>query len=250
MTQQKWDAAEYAKHASFVTALASDVVELLNSQFSERILDVGCGDGELTAVLQAKGCSLVGTDASASMIESTKRRGIEAYVVDGHELDFQNEFDAVFSNAALHWLLQPEKVIQGAYAALKSDGRFVAEFGGAGNIAALLKAMQEVLDDNEEFGEFKSPWFFPTVEEYKSLLETGGFEVNTIKFIPRPTPLTSGISNWLEIFAEGITAHLSDENRKVFISLVEEKLRPVLYSDEEGWVADYVRLRFSASKTK
>jgi 2-isopropylmalate synthase len=233
MTQQKWDAAEYVKHASFVTALASDVVELLSPQFSERILDVGCGDGELTAVLQAKGCSLVGADVSASMIESTKRRGIEAYVVDGHELDFQNEFDAVFSNAAL-----------------KSDGRFVAEFGGAGNIAALLKAMQEVFDDNEEFGEFRSPWFFPTVDEYKSLLETGGFEVNTIKFIPRPTPLTSGISKWLEIFAEGITAHLSDENRKVFISLVEEKLRPVLYSDEEGWVADYVRLRFSASKTK
>jgi 2-isopropylmalate synthase len=248
MSQQQWDAEEYVNHASFVTALAGDVIELLNPQSGERILDVGCGDGELTAALQDKGCSLVGIDASVSMVESTKRRGLEAYVVDGQELDFHNEFDAVFSNAALHWLLQPEKVIKGVYEGLKAKGRFVAEFGGDGNIAALLKAMQDVFNEHEEFGQFKSPWFFPNTEEYKVLLEKEGFEVNIIELISRPTPLTSGISKWLEIFAEGITAHLTMEQRKIFIGLVEDKLRPILYSEKEGWVADYVRLRFDATK--
>jgi len=248
MSQQKWDAKEYVVHAAFVTALADGVIELLNPQSGERILDIGCGDGELTAALQAKGCLLVGIDASSSMVESTKDKGIEAYVVDGQELNFLNEFDAVFSNAALHWLLQPDKVIKGVYKALKQKGRFVAEFGGDGNIAALLKAMEEVFDENEEFGAFKSPWFFPGIEKYKALLEKEGFDVNAIELIVRPTPLTSGISKWLEIFAEGITANLTTEQRKVFINLVEDKLRLVLYSDEEGWVADYVRLRFEATK--
>lgn len=106
---------------------------------------------------------------------------LKLIVVDGQDLDFHNEFDAVFSNAALHWLLQPEKVIKGVRAALKSKGRFVAEFGGDGNIAALLKAMQEVFKDNKEFGEFKSPWYFPTVNEYQALLEKEGFELNFIE---------------------------------------------------------------------
>jgi len=248
MNQQNWNANEYKEHASFVPSLATDVMGLLNPQKNEKILDVGCGDGELTLKLQKIGCNVIGIDSSPSMVESTKKRGIEAYVIDGHNINFPNEFNAVFSNAALHWLTSPDKVIQGVYLALKPKGRFVGEFGGNGNIAALLKAMAEVFIENKDFGEFKNPWFFPTIEEYKILLEKGKFRVNYIELIPRPTQLKSGIEKWLEIFAEGITNHLNREQKKKFLINVREKLTSVLFTEKGGWVADYVRLRFEAIK--
>ncbi|SMN17302.1 Trans-aconitate 2-methyltransferase [uncultured Candidatus Thioglobus sp.] len=249
MSQQNWDATEYKEHASFVPSLASDVIELLNPQEGEKILDIGCGDGELTYKLKQKGCLAIGIDSSPSMVESTKIRGIEAYIIDGENITYQNEFDAVFSNAALHWLTQPEKVIKGVYLALKSNGRFIAEFGGDGNIAALLEAMQRVFQENKEFGEFKIPWYFPTTEAYKLLLERVGFKVKYIELIPRPTPLKSGVEKWLEIFAEGIIKELTPEQKNVFLVAVKDKLTPVIYTKKDGWVADYVRLRFEATKT-
>ena len=248
MSQQNWDATEYKKHASFVPTLANDVIDLLNPQAGESILDFGCGDGELTFKIQESGCSVIGIDSSQSMIESTRNRGIEAYVMDGHSIDYQNRFDAVFSNAALHWLTQPEKAIKGICTSLKKNGRFVAEFGGDGNIAALLKAIREVFEDNREFGEFQMPWFFPSKDEYKRLLEKAGFQVYYIELIPRPTPLKSGVENWLKIFAEGITSHLNQEQKKTFLASVKNKLLPILYTEQNGWVADYVRLRFAATK--
>lgn len=249
MSQQNWNASEYVKHASFVPTMANDVVALLNPQEGEAILDVGCGDGELTRLLQEKGCSVIGIDSSPSMIEMAKNRGIKAYVIDGHNIAYQNRFDAIFSNAALHWLTQPEKVVKGAYLALKENGRFVAELGGKGNIAALLRAMQEVFEENAEFGEFHMPWFFPSVKEYKGLLEQAGFHVKYIELIARPTPLKSGVEKWLEIFAAGIINHLSREQKTTFLRSVKGKLLSVLYTEQNGWVADYVRLRFEATKT-
>ncbi|MFZ3037412.1 MAG: class I SAM-dependent methyltransferase [Rugosibacter sp.] len=249
MSQQNWNASEYVKHASFVPTMANDVMGLLDPKEGEVILDVGCGDGELTQKLQEKGCSVIGIDSSPSMIETAKNRGIESYVMDGHNIPYQNKFDAVFSNAALHWLTQPERAIKGAYLALKVNGRFVAEFGGKGNIAALLKAMQEVFEENADFGQFHMPWFFPSVEEYQGLLEQAGFHVKYIELIPRPTPLKSGVEKWLEIFAEGITSHLSQEQKTVFLGSVKNKLLSVLFTEQSGWVADYVRLRFEATKT-
>lgn len=171
--------------------------------------------------------------------------------MDGHCITYSNQFDAIFSNAALHWLSQPEQVIQGAFQALKARGRFVAEFGGAGNIAALLHAMQAVFSEHPDFGQFNMPWYFPSAAEYQLLLEQAGFEVMSIALIPRPTPLSSGIEKWLEIFAEGIIRHLSQAQKTVFLVAVRDKLLPSLYSKESGWVADvadYVRLRFTAIK--
>lgn len=249
MSQQNWIASEYVKHASFVPTMANDVVGLLDPKEGEVILDVGCGDGELTQKIQEKGCSVIGIDSSPSMIETAKRRGIESYVMDGHNIPYQKKFDAVFSNAALHWLTKPEKAIKGAYLALKENGRFVAEFGGKGNIAALLKAMQEVFEENADFGQFHMPWYFPSVEEYQGLLEQAGFHVKYIELIPRPTPLKSGVEKWLEIFAEGITSHLSQEQKTAFLGSVKGKLLSVLFTEQTGWVADYVRLRFEATKT-
>lgn len=249
MSQQNWNASEYIKHASFVSTMANDVLGLLDPKEGEVILDVGCGDGELTQKIQEKGCSVIGIDSSPSMIETAKKRGIESYVIDGHNIPYQNQFDAVFSNAALHWLTQPDKVIEGVYSALKENGRFVAEFGGRGNIAALLKAMQEVFDENTDFGQFQMPWYFPSVEEYQGRLEQAGFQVKYIELIPRPTPLKSGVEKWLEIFAEGITSHLSQEQKTAFLDSVKGKLLSVLFTEQSGWVADYVRLRFEATKT-
>lgn len=249
MPQQNWNASEYVKHASFVPALANDVIGLLDPKEGEVILDIGCGDGELTQKLQQKGCSVIGIDSSPSMIEAAKSRGIESYVIDGHNIPYRNKFDAVFSNAALHWLSQPDKTIKGAYLALKKNGRFVAEFGGKGNIAALLKAMQEVFEENADFGQFHMPWFFPSAEEYQRLLEQAGFHAKYIELITRPTPLKSGVEKWLEIFAEGITSHLSQEQKTAFSGFVKDKLLSVLYTEQSGWVADYVRLRFEATKT-
>ncbi|MBQ0720557.1 MAG: methyltransferase domain-containing protein [Gammaproteobacteria bacterium] len=248
MQKQEWNAPEYSEHAAFVSSMAGGVLALLNPQPGEHILDLGCGDGELALTIQQQGCTVVGIDASASMVESAKARGINAQLVDGHALDFHNEFDAVFSNAALHWLTEPEKVIKGVHGALKNNGRFVAEMGGDGNIAALLKAMAEVFEENPSFGTFKHPWYFPTVDGYKNRLEKAGFMLEAIELIPRPTPLESGLEKWLEIFADSISSQLNKQQKPQFFSAVKEKLSPVLYSEKDGWVADYVRLRFAAIK--
>jgi len=248
MSHQKWNATEYETHVSFVPALANDVIELLNPREGERILDIGCGDGQLTLKIKEKGCSVLGIDFSANMVEAAIRRGVEAILMDGHNIHFIDEFDAVFSNAALHWFTEPEKVIESVYRALKHNGRFVGEFGGKGNISALIEAMQEVFNENGEFGNFKLPWYFPGATEYKASLEKHGFKVNYIELIPRPTPLESGIEKWLEIFAQSIISHLSSDQKRFFLQAVKEKVTPVLYSNEKGWVADYVRLRFKASK--
>ncbi len=248
MSQQTWNASEYTRHAAFVPSMAHDVIELLNPQKGEVVLDVGWGDGDLTAKIQERGCSVIGIDTSPSMIEAAKSRGIEAYIADGHNIDFYNKFDAVFSNAALHWLTNPASVLTGVYRALKQDGRFVGEFGGNGNIAALLNAMKETFNENPRFGTFNMPWYFPSADEYKNLLESSGFSVNYIERIQRPTPLISGIEKWLEIFANGITSHLGREQKSIFLKSVKDKLVSVLYTDENGWMADYVRLRFLATK--
>ena len=253
MAQQNWDASEYRQHAAFVALLARDLIDLLNPQPGEAILDIGCGDGRLSAEIQQLACTVTGVDSSPSMVAASKHRGIQAYLLDAHHLHAQrtikqSSFDAVFSNAALHWLNEPEKVIQGVHAALKPQGRFVAEFGGHGNIAALLKAMKEVFDENSSFGEFRHPWYFPKPDQYQTLLKKHGFKVKSIELIPRPTPLNSGLEKWLAIFANSITGHLTAEQNKVFLAAVTDKLKAVLYTRENGWVADYVRLRFEAIK--
>ena len=137
---QIWDAEQYSENARFVSDLGASVIELLAPRSGERILDLGCGDGALTKKLAEHECRVVGVDASPQMTAAARRLGLDARVMDGHELRFDHEFDAVFSNAALHWLKQPEKVIAGVWRALKPGGRFVGEFGGSGNVATIVAA--------------------------------------------------------------------------------------------------------------
>jgi 2-isopropylmalate synthase len=183
------------------------------------------------------------------MVEAACARGIKAYVMNGEHLPFTENFDAVFSNAALHWMLNAEEVVAGVGKALRKGGRFVGEFGGYGNVEHLVSAIKAEFADHPEYGQFKNPWFFPHESTYKGIMEEHGFTVTSIALIPRPTPLKTGVKEWLTIFADHAISALTAEQRERFISGVEERVRPFLYDPKDGWVADYVRLRFHAVKS-
>ena len=245
---QTWDPDRYARNARFVSDLGTPVVELLAPRAGERILDLGCGDGALTAKLVEVGCDVVGVDASPAQIEAAKKLGVAAHVLDAEHLHFDAEFDAVFSNAALHWMRNPDKVIAGVHRALKPSGRFVAEFGGHGCVAKIKKALVDALNRRGINGEAASPWYFPTVEDYSQRLIRGGFDPTYIALIPRPTPLPGDVTSWLETFAESFTSTLHPADGPAFLAEVQEALRPELCDADGKWTADYVRLRFSAKK--
>jgi SAM-dependent methyltransferase len=246
--QQTWDPGRYARNARFVADLGAPVVDLLAPRPGERILDLGCGDGVLTTKLASMGCHVIGVDTSARQIDAARKLGLDVRVANGETLDFEGEFDAVFSNAALHWMSDPAKVITGVCRALKPHGRFVAEFGGHGCVAKIKKALVEALDRRGINGEAANPWFFPTVEDYSQQLTSGGFVVNYIALIPRPTPLPGDVTGWLETFAESFTTALPPAERPSYIAEVQEALRPELCDAEGKWTADYIRLRFAANK--
>jgi len=227
------------------------VLDLLNPQPGERILDLGCGDGVLTEKLVAAGADVVGIDSSSDMITSAKRRGLDARIADAYHLGFNSEFDAVFSNAAMHWMKRdPDAVIRGVHRALKPGGRFASEMGGFGCVAAITVALCATLDD---FGMRDPasliPWYFPKPDEYRQRLERAGFRVDHIALIPRPTPLPTGMRGWLETFAIPFTKALPEVQRPAFLDAVTERLRPVLCDFQGNWTADYMRLRFLAIKS-
>jgi trans-aconitate methyltransferase len=248
MTQQLWNSQTYATNARFVADLGMPVVEWLNPQPGDRLLDLGCGDGALTIKLKNLGCEVVGVDASADLIATARSLGLDAHVMDGHNLAFDRPFDAVFSNAALHWMQQPEQVIAGVTRSLKPGGRFVGEFGGAGNVAtihqALMAGMQALGYDSQSL----NPWYFPTPTEYQTQLEAAGFQVTRIELIPRPTPLPTGVRGWLETFANPFTQALPEDERSRFLDTIVKTVQPKLCDPSGQWIADYVRLRFVAIK--
>lgn len=254
--RQAWNAQQYTTHASFVPELGAPVLEWLAPQSGEHILDLGCGDGALTLRLQDAGAQVLGVDASANMIAAAQARGLNARVMDGTALDFSRDdavkaaggFDAVFSNAALHWMLDPNAVIAGVVRALKPGGRFVGEMGGLGNVATLLAAMQDSFAQHPDFGPFENPWFFPSEADYAARLSAQGLRVQRMALIPRPTPLPSGVREWLITFSAGITRRLDTAQKERFLDDVTERLRPTLW-DGSQWVADYVRLRFFADRS-
>lgn len=246
--QQTWRADEYAKDAGFVSELGSPVLTLLNPQPGEQILDLGCGDGTLALQIQKAGSSVIAVDFSPSMIAAAQAKGLDAAVMSGEALTFESEFDAVFTNAALHWMLDYQAVITGVYRALKPKSRFVGEFGGFGNIAIIREAIAATFLAYPDLGTFQSPWYFPTTEAYTEALTAGGFTVDYIELIPRPTPLKAGLEAWLKIFLDQAIATFTPEQQNLFLETVTAKAKPKLYDDKTGWTADYVRLRFAATK--
>jgi trans-aconitate methyltransferase len=245
---QRWDPDTYKRNAAFVPALGRPLIELLAPQAGERVLDLGCGDGVLTAELAALGVAVVGVDGSAEQVAAAKARGLEAQVADGQALAFPAVFDAVLSNAALHWMKDADAVIDGVWRALKPGGRFVAEMGGAGNVQHIVTALVEALDRRGLDGAAAVPWFFPTPEDYRARLERRGFTVRRMEHFQRPTPLAGDVAGWLETFAESFTRQLPADERAHYIGEVSAALRPHLCDAEGRWTADYVRLRFAAAK--
>jgi trans-aconitate methyltransferase len=243
---QHWNAAKYARNARFVSDLGMPVLELLAPRSGERILDLGCGDGALTLKLQQSGCTVTAVDASDDMVQAASQLGLDARVVDCERLSFTNEFDAVFSNAALHWMLSANDVVAGVARALKPGGRFVAEFGGYGNVATVTAAVNEALASRQL--KIDHPWFFPAPDIYQDMLESNGFNVQHIELFPRLTPLPGEISAWLETFYKPFLSAVPESEWAMFVADVCTQLEPNLLDDSGIWHVDYVRLRFAAIK--
>jgi SAM-dependent methyltransferase len=246
MPPQSWDPERYIRNAGFVPELGRPVLEWLAPRAGERILDLGCGDGTLTAEIVAAGCEVVGVDSSAEQVAAARARGLDARVADATRLAFDAEFDAVFSNAVLHWIRTPDDVIAGVARALAPGGRFVGEFGGAGNVARIAGALEAALARRGLDPRAVNPWYFPSPEKYGERLAAHGFRVERIELIPRPTPVPTGIRGWLETFGGPFTSAVAAGEREEFVSEVERELEPALRQAEGTWIVDYVRLRFAA----
>ena len=247
--EQHWSARRYAKTAHFVPELGAAVLDLLAPYPGERVLDLGCGDGVLTERIVASGAAVVAVDAAPDMVAAACARGIDARVMRGQDLTFEREFDAVFSNAALHWMRPPEAVLSGVRRALKPGGRFVGEMGGHNNTAAIIVALSAVLGRRGRDAHQLSPWYFPSAGAYREKLEAAGFSVEDIRIIPRPTALPTSIEPWLDTFGEAFFGALLEPDRLAARAEVANLLRPVLVDETGTWIADYVRLRFRATRS-
>jgi trans-aconitate methyltransferase len=243
-----WDPQRYARNARFVSELGEPLLQLLEPQPDEIILDLGCGDGALTEKIADYGCKVIGVDSSLPQLQASKSRRVNAVVMDGHALGFKQRCDAVFTNAALHWMKKPERVIDGVRRALKPQGRFVGEFGGKGNVETIRSALYAALAKRDIDPVAVDPWYYPSSEEYSQLLSKAGFKLAFIELIPRPTKLPGDILGWLEIFAQPFTIAVTEQERSSFLQEVRNELASSLRDSSGSWFADYVRLRFKATK--
>ncbi|MEI7577687.1 MAG: class I SAM-dependent methyltransferase [Armatimonadota bacterium] len=249
MSAQTWDPKQYRENAGFVAFYGASVLDLLGDVSGQRILDLGCGDGVLTASLAEKGASVLGIDSSAEMISDAVGRGLDASVMDATALSFENEFDAVFTNAVLHWIRDHDAVLSGVHRALKPDGRFVGEFGGHGNIAAVRTALLAGVARLGYDITDRYPHNYPTETAFRQRLVMAGFEVESTEIIHRPTPLPEGVRGWYATFGKSALAGLSPEEAEEAVAHAEYLLQQSLCDDQGIWIADYVRLRFVAHRS-
>jgi trans-aconitate methyltransferase len=245
---QTWDPQAYGQNGAFVHGLAGGVLEWLAAQPGERILDLGCGDGQLTGRIATSGASVVGLDASPQMAAAARSRGIAVDEGSAESLPYAaNSFDAVFSNAALHWVRDQDAMLAEVRRVLKSGGRLAAEMGGLGNIAAIRVALMAVMARHGFDGREDNVNYYPTAEAYSRRLERHGFTVERVALIPRPTPLAEGgMSGWIRTFRRGVLDTLPEPMRETVVEEAVALLEPVLRDEDGNWTADYVRLRFIA----
>ncbi len=242
---QIWSAADYAQNVAFVPALGADVLALLNPQPDEAILDLGCGDGVLTARLAQSGARVTGLEPDPSMAAAARARGITVLEQDAHTPLGSTCYDAIFSNAALHWMRDPDQVLRNAHAALRPGGRLVAEQGGFGNVAAVVTAINAALEAAGHPP--RQPWDFPSPGLQTQRLEQAGFAVTSIALIPRPTPLPTGMAGWLRTFGGPFVGNLPAAQAEAILADTT-RLLTALHDPVQGWIADYQRLRFHAVK--
>lgn len=243
-----WNADLYSKQHSFVWEAAGDLLGLLNPQPGERVLDLGCGTGQLTAKIAEAGAAVTGIDSSAAMLDQAREAhpGISWVLADARSFRFAEPFDAVFSNAVLHWVPEARAVAESVARALRPGGRFVAEFGGHGNVRAIVEAA--ITAGARQGVRLENPWYYPRLGEYTHLLESVGLEVTFALLFDRPTRLTDpadGLRNWMRMFGGPFFVHLTDPAR--FLDDFVTEARPTLFRDGEWW-ADYRRLRVTAIK--
>ena len=252
----RWSAPDYARNAAFVHQLGDAALQLLAPQAGEMILDLGCGDGALTARIVEAGARVIGFDSSPDMVDAARARGIDAFVADAEALDLDQQlerfgrFDAVFSNAALHWMLDPDAVACGIFSMLKEGGRFVGEMGGTGNLALLRAGIRAELVERGYEPPDEDPSWYPSVEEFTRLYNVAGFTDIQAMLIERQTDLPAGISGWVKTFRSGLfdLAMVPEWARDDVAAAVEQRLAPELRNADGSWFADYVRVRFTMRK--
>ncbi|MBK1695880.1 SAM-dependent methyltransferase [Rhodovibrio salinarum] len=246
---QHWNPERYQREAGFVAELGRPLLTLLAAQTGARVLDLGCGDGRLTLEVAAGGAQVTGVDLSPDLVATARGRGLDVQVADAAALPYPDaSFDAVLSNAALHWMTAPEPVLGEVARVLKPGGRFVGEMGGAGNVAAIVGAITNALAQRGIEVTRAYPWYFPTLAQYRAQLEAAGFTVDTIERFARPTDLPADITGWLATFAESFLSLVPASQRDQLVGDIRDALEPSLKQADGRWAADYVRLRFSAHK--
>ena len=252
----RWSATDYASNAAFVPALGAAALSLLGARPGEFILDVGCGDGTLTQRIVEAGARVIGLDASPEMVEAARSKGIDAFVADAQALDLEGQanrfgrFDAAFSNAALHWMLDPAAVARGIFSLLNPGGRFVGEMGGIGNIETVRTGIREELTACGYPVPPEDPQWYPNVGDFERVYAEAGFADIRAQLIPRVTPLPTGIAGWVLTFRSGWldVAQVPHAERAHVAAAVERRLAPKLQRPDGSWFADYVRLRFTMRK--
>lgn len=243
-----WNSTFYDQKHDYVSAYGENLISLLTPQPGEKILDIGCGTGDLTNTIAQSGASVVGIDSSPEMIEraQTKYPHIRFQQTDARNFSFPTQFDAIFSNAALHWIPEADKVVTCMERALKPHGKLVIEFGGKGNVATIINTTKQAIKELDHI-EVESGWYFPSIGEYSSLLEKHGFEVQTALLFDRQTQLKGahGLRNWVKMFGGNMLSHVTDDLQERVLDRVEELARDHLFQ-QGHWFADYRRLRITA----
>lgn len=245
-TNDSWNAKLYDNKHSFVSKYGNSLVELLAPKQGEKVLDLGCGTGDLANTFYEYGVEIIGVDKSDNMVEQAilKYPPIEFLVQDATELGYHSEFDAVFSNATLHWVQPAIKALQGIYQCLKIGGRFVAEFGGKGNVQTITdEIIHQIKEAGFDFKKEQFPWFYPSIAEYSTLMEDVGFRVTFAQHYDRPTKLDgdNGLKNWIAMFGNHLFNGIPEKAKNEIVTKVESNLKETLYKDD-NWIADYKRI--------
>ena len=249
-TKAHWDPILYDNQHEFVSRQVTDLVSLLDPKMGERILDLGCGTGTLSNEIAKRHACVTGIDSSEDMIHKARKNypSLKFEVMDGHHFHFDHGFDAVFSNAALHWMKKPSDVIACVWDSLKPNGRFVLEMGGIGNVHHVLRSIEQARTDFQITG-LSLTNYYPSIGEYSGLLESAGFKVKTASLFDRPTCLDGedGLRNWVRMFRSSVLQQLPTNQQEPFLQRVETIAKPYLFHDNAWW-ADYIRLRIIAIK--